>query len=154
MSSKYTFDSIEEFDEKIQRLLILSANIARTNHIPPQEPNIHLDYEGLQNYLDRIEEKIFLLDLSCSDGSLIQEEMQNSIRMIRHGSLLYHALTEHRENKSLLKEDLNNLYTQLDSLLAIHHKLWMARNRSGGFSKSISHMLHLLRFYQKQLKEL
>lgn len=154
MSSKYTFDSLEEFDEKIQRLLILSANIARTNHIPPQKAEIHLDYEGLQAYLNDIEEKIPALELCCDDGCLIKEEMENSIRMIRHGALLYHALTADRENKDLLKKDLESLYCQLDGLLKIHHRLWMSRNRAGGFGKSISHMLHLLKFYQKQLKEL
>lgn len=154
MSSKYTFDSLKEFDEKIQRLLILSANIARTNHIPPQKPEIHLDYEGLQSYLDDIEDRISSLDLYCDDGDLIKEEMRNGIRMIRHGALLYHTFTEDRENKDLLKKDLESLYCQLDGLLKIHHGLWMSRNRTGGFSKSISHMLHLLKFYQTQLKEL
>lgn len=154
MSSKYTFDSLEEFDEKVQRLLTLSANIARTNHIPPKEPVIHLDYTGLQDYLDNLEREISILSLSSTEGNLILDEMRNSIRMIRHGSMLYYVLTEHRNNKKQLKEDLHNLYSQLDYLLKIHYSLWMARNRTGGFKKSISHMQHLLQFYQKQLKEL
>ena len=154
MSSKYTFDSLKEFDEKVQRLLTLSANIARTNHIPPKEPVIHLDYTGLQNYLNDLEAEISNLSLSSTEGKLILDEMRNSIRMIRHGSMLYYVLTEHRNNKEQLKKDLNSLYSQLDYLLKIHYDLWMARNRTGGFKKSISHMQHLLRFYQKQLKEL
>lgn len=154
MSSKYYFDSLEEFDSKMQRLLTLSANIARTNHIPEQEPVINLDYSGLMTYLDDVEEKISALNLNCADHELITEEMKNGIRMIRHGATLYHALKEHRENPELLKADLKSLYEQLDGLLRIHYGLWMARNRRGGFSKSIAHMLHLLKFYKKLIKEL
>lgn len=154
MSSKYTFDTLEEFDNKVQRLLTLSANIAKTNHIPYKEPVIRLDYQGLQAYLDKLEERISSLKLGCREGSLILEEMKNSIRMIRHGSMLYHSLTFHREDKDVLKEDLQSLLTQLEKLLPIHYELWMARNRRGGFSKSTAHMQHLLKFYRKQLKEL
>lgn len=154
MSSKYTFDSLEEFDSKMQRLLTLSANIARTNHIPAKEPAIHLDYQGLMDYLDDIENKIESLNMHCEENELITEEMKNGIRMIRHGAMLYHSLTEHREDKALLKADLISLYEQLDSLLRIHYGLWIARNRKGGFSKSIAHMLHLLKFYKKLIKEL
>ena len=74
--------------------------------------------------------------------------------MVRHGSMLYLSLAGHRQDKELLKADFISLYEQLNSLLQEHHRLWCARNRRGGFSKSISHMLHLLRFYQKQIKEL
>lgn len=154
MSSKYSFDSPEEFDSKMQRLLTLSANIARTNHIPAREPVLAPDYEGLQGYLDKMEEKIDALRLSCADASLITAEMRNGIRMIRHGSMLYRSLAGHRQDKELLKADFISLYEQLDSLLREHYRLWCARNRRGGFGKSISHMLHLLRFYQKQIKEL
>jgi len=154
MSSKYSFDSFEEFDSKIQRLLTLSSKIADTNHIPPKKPVIHMDYMGLQKYLNQLEEKISCLSLDCSEGSLIIEEMKNGIRMIRHGSMLYYSLTEHRKEPELLKSDLKSLSSQLDALLKIHYKLWIARNRSGGFSKSISHMLHLLKFYQREIKEL
>ncbi len=154
MSSKYTFDSLEEFDSKMQRLLTLSANIARTNHIPPKEPVIALDYKGLTEYLDRLEEKISALRLSCDDGPLIIGEMRNGIRMIRHGAMLYHSLTGHKQEKELFKEELADLYKQLDALLKEHYSLWIARNRQGGFDKSSAHMFHLLRFYRKMIKEL
>ena len=154
MSSKYTFDSLEEFDSKMQRLLTLSANIARTNHIPPKEPVIALDYKGLTEYLDGLEEKISALRLSCDDGPLIIGEMRNGIRMIRHGAMLYHSLTGHRQEKELFKEELADLDKQLDALLKEHYSLWIARNRQGGFDKSSAHMFHLLRFYRKMIKEL
>lgn len=154
MSSKYTFDSLEEFDSKMQRLLTLSANIARTNHIPPKEPVIALVYEGLGGYLDELEEKISSLRLHCNDGPLIIDEMRNGIRMIRHGSMLYHSLAAHRQEKELFIKELHSLYEQLDALLKEHYRLWIARNRRGGFDKSSAHMLHLLRFYRKLIKEL
>lgn len=154
MASKYAFDSLEEFDSKIQRMMILSANIARTNHIAIADKDIHLDYNGLLGYLDEIGNRIQALKLDCAEGDLMIAEMQNSIRMIRHGARLYYALTEHRHDAAALKTDLQDLFQQLDSLMQIHYRLWMARNRTGGFSESISHMQHLLKFYQKQIKQL
>ncbi len=58
------------------------------------------------------------------------------------------------QEKELFKEELADLYKQLDALLKEHYSLWIARNRQGGFDKSSAHMFHLLRFYRKMIKEL
>lgn len=154
MSSKYYFDTIEEFDLKMDRLLKLSANIAKTNGIPEQELVINFDYTNLCSYLDDISLRIDKLNLNSQEGILIKEEMENGIRMVHHGAKLYHSLKNHRDDKELLTRDLKELFILLDDILIKHYKLWMKRNRSGGFSRSSSHINHLLTFYRKTIKEL
>lgn len=154
MSSKYSFNTIEEFDLKMDRLLKLSANIAKTNDIPEQEPLINFDYTNLCSYLDDISLRINTLNLNSPEGLLIKEEMENSILMVHHGAKLYHSLKNHRDDKELLTKDLKELFTLLDDILKKHYKLWMKRNRPGGFSRSSSHINHLLTFYRKTIKEL
>ena len=73
MSSKYYFDSIEEFDEKMERLLTLSANIARTNHIPEKPACIEMDYAEMTAYLNRVEQEIHAARFECPVNLLLSE---------------------------------------------------------------------------------
>lgn len=153
MSSKYTFESIEEFDAKMERLLTLSANIARTNSIPPREPAIRMDFAAMKEYLDRVETEISEISLSCADAALIRAEMTNGLRMVRHGLHLYHTMTALRDDQEAFSREMAILFDDLDEILKIHYSLWTARNRSGGFQRSTAHMNHLLFFYKKMQKE-
>lgn len=153
MSSKYTFESIEEFDAKMERLLTLSANIARTNSIPPREPAIRIDFTAMKEYLDRVETEISDISLSCADAALIRAEMTNGLRMVRHGLHLYHTMTVLRDDPEAFSREMAVLFDDLDEILKIHYSLWTARNRSGGFQRSTAHMNHLLFFYKKMQKE-
>lgn len=149
ISSKYYFDSLEEFDEKIERLLTLSANIARTNHIPERDKKIFMNYEELKAYLDHLEGKIEKAAIQSSDGPLIKAEMKNGLHMVMHGARLYYTLKELREQKALFASEMQLLFQDLDRILKEHYRLWTARNRVGGFKRSTAHMLHLLEFYNK-----
>lgn len=151
MSSKYTFDSIEEFDAKMERLLTLSANIAKTNSIPPRKPEICIDFEAMQEYLDRVDGEISEVSMTCSDARLIQSEMKNGLRMVRHGIHLYHTMTALRGDKDAFSREMKKLFDDLDDILKEHYKLWITRNRGGGFERSTAHMNHLLFFYKKMM---
>lgn len=152
MSSKYVFHSIQEFDEKMERLLTLSANIARTNQIPPQKPEINIDYAAMEEYLEQVETRINAASFGCQDGSLIKEEMKNGLRMIRHGIHLYHTMRELREDKPAFRKEMKLLFEDLEDILKTHYQLWISRNRSGGFQRSTQHMNHLLSLYRKMEK--
>lgn len=149
ISSKYTFDSIEEFDAKMKRLLTLSANIARTNSIPPQEPAIRIDFEAMKEYLARVEAEIAAVSMTGPDADLIRAEMKNGLRMVRHGIRLYHAMTMLRGDQAAFSREMEALFYDLDEILKIHYNLWTARNRVGGFQRSTTHMNELLFFYKK-----
>lgn len=152
MSSKYTFESFEEFDEKMQRLLTLSANIAATNHIPPQKPIIGISYAELDDFLARVELEIDQADLHGKHADLIRAEMRNGLAMIRHGEHLYRTMTEYRGTPCFTSE-MNILTTELNQILHTHYDLWCARNRTGGFARSTAHMQKLLWFYRKMIAE-
>ena len=89
MSSKYSFSTAEEFSDRMQRLLKISENIARGNGIPFDKPYIHINYTEMKSYLKNIEQRLLELKLSCADGALIKEELQNALRMIRHAAQPY-----------------------------------------------------------------
>lgn len=153
MSSKYVYDSIEDFDAKVTRLLTLSANIAKTNSIPPREPAIHIDFDAMNSYLDRVEREISSVSLGCPDAKLIRAEMRNGLRMVRHGLRLYYTMTVLREDKAAFSHEMKELFNDLDEILKTHYHLWTSRNRIGGFQRSTAHMNYLLSFYKKMQKE-
>ena len=152
MSSKYTYESIEEFDAKMERLLTLSANIAKTNSIPPREPAICVDFAAMKEYLDQVEKEVSETALACADGELIRREMENGLRMVRHGIHLYYTMTVLRDDPGAFSREMAVLFDDLDDILKVHYTLWSARNRSGGFQRSTAHMNHLLFFYRKMQK--
>ena len=152
MSSKYTYESIEEFDAKMERLLTLSANIAKTNSIPPREPAICIDFAAMKEYLDQVEKEVSETALACADGELIRREMENGLRMVRHGIHLYYTMTVLRDDPGAFSREMAVLFDDLDDILKVHYTLWSARNRSGGFQRSTAHMNHLLFFYRKMQK--
>ena len=149
MSSKYTYESIEEFDAKMERLLTLSANIAKTNSIPPREPAICIDFAAMKEYLDQVEKEVSEAALACADGELIRREMENGLRMVRHGIHLYYTMTVLRDDPGAFSREMAVLFDDLDDILKVHYTLWSARNRSGGLQRSTAHMNHLLFFYRK-----
>ena len=153
MSSKYTFDSLEEFDAKIQRLLTLSANIAKTNQIPYKEPVIAIDYPAMDAYLNRVETEIRNASMLSREADLIRSEMINGLRMVRHGIRLYHTMKELRNDLPAFRKEMEYLFADLNEIMKIHYKLWSARNRQGGFQRSTAHMNHLLSFYRKMSRE-
>lgn len=152
MSSKYYFDSIEEFDEKMERLLTLSANIARTNHIPEKSARIEMDYAEMTAYLNRVEQEIHAAQFDCPGNLLLREEMENGLRMVRYGAKLYHTLKDLRGTPAY-RQNMAELADELNAILKVHYKLWCARNRTGGFSRSIAHMQHLIDFCTRQSRE-
>ncbi len=152
MSSKYAFDSVEEFDAKMERLLTLSANIAKTNNIPPRKPEINTDFPAMNDYLEKVDTEIKTASLCCADSERIKEEMTNGLRMIRHGIHLYHTMKVLRDNKPAFRREMKVLFEDLDEILKVHYRLWMSRNRCGGFQRSTEHMNRLLAFYRRMMK--
>ena len=137
----------------MERLLTLSANIARTNSIPPREPAIRIDFAAIKEYLDRVEAEISDVSLTCADAGLIRAEMAGGLRMVRHGLHLYYTMTVLRDDPQAFSREMAILFDDLDEILKNHYALWTARNRNGGFQRSTAHMNHLLFFYRKMQKE-
>ena len=148
MSSKYAFDSIAEFDEKMERLLILSANIAKTNGIAPQPARIGMQDGEMQAYLKLLSNKIDAATLNCPESELIRSEMHSGLSMVRHGALLYKTMTADRHSPDF-SDRLTALSNDLDDIMKTHYSLWCARNRTGGFARSTAQMNQLIDFYSR-----
>ena len=147
MCSKYVFHSREEFSAKMEQMLAHSASIAKTNHIQPKENGIHIDFPAMQSYLETVALEIESLTLAGPDGALIKQEMKNGLRMVKHGIHLYYTMTELADDTELFQKEMKILYQDLNEILPIHFQCWTARNRLGGFSRSIKQINHLLTFY-------
>lgn len=148
MCNKYTFNNKEEFDAAVVRLIKLCENIAHENSIIPTITGINPDYVAIEKLLSRTEQDLKGVCLNCSDAATIVKEIEMCVKFIRHGLKLYKTMSEYNfDTKSAdftaLKEDIEKIYAE-------HYKLWMKRNRSGGFSRSSAHLNHLIGFYQKE----
>ena len=150
MSSKYSFSTAEEFSDRMQRLLKISENIAKGNGIPFDKPYIDINYTEMKSYLKDVEKRLEDLKLGCADGALIKDELQNALRMIRHGTKLYRVMTQPSSDREVYIGEMSKLFIDLCGIIEKHYDLWVKRNRNGGFTRSIEPMQHLLEFYTKE----
>ena len=130
----------------------LTAWFCNRFSIPPREPAICIDFAAMKEYLDQVEKEVSEAALACADGELIRREMENGLRMVRHGIHLYYTMTVLRDDPGAFSREMAVLFDDLDDILKVHYTLWSARNRSGGFQRSTAHMNHLLFFYRKMQK--
>jgi hexosaminidase len=97
------------------------------------------DYDGLNKFLDSKEALVSRVKIKSADSLLIRDEYLNSIRLIRLGSGLqsyvhFRTSMNRDEEKSQLKA-LNKLGRKY---LDENHRLWMLRNKPGGYDHSIA----------------
>jgi hypothetical protein len=97
------------------------------------------DYQGLQNFIDSKEKMLKYVKIHTPDSLVIRDEYLNSIRLIRLGAALQNYidfrntlnLQEEKSRLQLMKE-LCNQY------LIENKRLWMIRNKPGGYDRSIA----------------
>jgi hypothetical protein len=102
------------------------------------------DYDGLMDYLERNERILEALSLQIPDSSLVKDEYRNAIRLIRLGAGLKQYIGE-REILGVQGE-LERLQ-QMDKLctdyLSENKRLWLQRNKPGGYDLSIGTLVSL-----------
>jgi hypothetical protein len=103
------------------------------------------DYNGLQKFLDSKEALLGSVRITTSDSLLTHDEYLNAIKLIRLGAGLqkyiqFRGQLSDDEEKSLLKtlKDLGRQY--LDE----NHRLWLLRNKRGGYDRSTAVLNTLL----------
>jgi hypothetical protein len=103
------------------------------------------DYNGLQKFLDSKEALLGSVRITTSDSLLTRDEYLNAIKLIRLGAGLqkyiqFRGQLSDDEEKSLLKtlKDLGRQY--LDE----NHRLWLLRNKRGGYDRSTAVLNTLL----------
>jgi len=110
------------------------------------------DYQGLQKFIDSKEVLLNKVSLMTPDGMNIRDEYLNAIRLIRLGAGLQ-SYTQFRgnltrdEEKSQLKalKDLGRQY------LKENHRLWLLRNKPGGYDRSTAVLNTLMKQVDERL---
>jgi hypothetical protein len=96
------------------------------------------DYSGMYTFLDEKEALLKAADMKISDSTMVRDEYLNAIRLLRTGTTLQHYI----ENRNDLKPDdrkaeLTRILNLLDDYLKENNRLWLARNKEGGYETSI-----------------
>jgi hypothetical protein len=95
------------------------------------------DYQGLQKFIDSKEALLQKVKIRSADSLLIRNEFENAIRLIRLGAGLqsymdFRARMDISEEKTQLKS-LKFIGTQY---LVENKRLWLLRNKPGGYDRS------------------
>ncbi|MEJ1238278.1 glycoside hydrolase family 20 zincin-like fold domain-containing protein [Chryseolinea sp. T2] len=109
--------------------------------------------KSLLSYLSQMGEVLNHVSLDRPDSALILAEYRNAIRMIRASALLKHYNLFHlEESDEQNRTTLTEISTLCPIILSEHERVWMARNKSGGYEGSIETLKKLQSDAGKQLE--
>jgi hypothetical protein len=97
------------------------------------------DYHGLNDFIDSKEKLLKDVKIYTPDSLVIRDEYINSIRLIRLGTALQNYIDF--RNTLNLQEEKSRLQSMKDlcsQYLTENKRLWMIRNKSGGYDMSIA----------------
>jgi hypothetical protein len=103
------------------------------------------DYEGMKKFIDSKEAMFSKVRMQSSDSTLIIEEYLNSIKIIRMGVSLQYYI-KNRANLSI-DEEKSQLQTMRElgnSYLSENKRLWLIRDKPGGYDRSTASLNNLL----------
>ncbi len=113
---------------------------------------LKFDYQGLNNFLASKEELLIKSSVGTPDSSLVKDEYLNAIRLIRLGS----GLKSYIESRSSLSSDdqksqLKVLRELGTNYLEDNKRLWLSRNRPGGYDRSTAVLNNLMNQIDKRI---
>jgi hypothetical protein len=103
------------------------------------------DFAGVYKFLDHQEALLERADLQTSDGSLIRDEYRNAIRLVKLGINLQ-QYTGNRRNMTREEErvQLQTMQELGKKYLEENRRLWLLRNKSGGYERSTAALNSLM----------
>jgi hexosaminidase len=106
------------------------------------------DYNGLQTFIDSREILLKNVKIGSQDSMVIRDEYLNSIKLIRLGAALQNYI-EFRNtlNTKEEKSRLQSMKELCNKYLIENKRLWMIRNKPGGYDRSVG----LLNSLNKQI---
>ena len=111
------------------------------------------DFSGLFAFLDENEALLNNSSLQTPDSMLIIDEYHNAIRLLRVGANLQYYIQKRSEmTLHERKIQLQTLSSNLKYFLSENKRLWMLRNKPGGYEKSTASLHSLLTEIDKQLE--
>jgi hypothetical protein len=130
----------EIFDKVISGIIGLTKDLAPemgTIFTEKYENRLAFDYAGLQKFLDSEEEQLNKSKLETADSLQVKNEYLNAIRLIKLGANLQ-RYTDFQETMSL-SDQKSALIAMRDlgmKYLEENKRLWMLRNKPGGYDTS------------------
>jgi hexosaminidase len=110
------------------------------------------DYPGIQEFIDSKEQLLKTVKIKSPDSAIVLDEYKNAIRLIRLGVELQ-KYTDFRSSMNAAEE--RSSLTAMKQLgkryLDENKKLWMLRNRSGGYETSVGPLNLLMQQVDKRL---
>lgn len=153
ITSKYRFDSLEDYKEKMHMLATLTEHIAQENHIPYDGFQDKMNGSKVSTYINEVFSKLEAIRLNTEDGVLIHKEIKVNARMALHGAKLHYVMTNlYERDRAEAKIKFQELYDDMKDIMRLHYELWIQRNKKGGFSRSVEQMKHLCKFYRRESK--
>lgn len=103
------------------------------------------DYEGLNSFLDEKEATLLKCQLNTADGQIVKDEYFNTIHLIRTGVMLQYYIEKRagmdaETEKSTLLSIKESCIKYLDE----NQRLWLLRNKQGGYERSIQPLMNLI----------
>lgn len=155
ITSKYRFDTFKEYGKKMKMLAALTNHIAEENDIPYNGFQDTMEGKKVVTYVGEVFAELDEIPISAKDAVLIKDELRNSVRMVCHAAALHHVMTQvYEKDRTKAKRIFSELYKDMLDIRKIHYELWVKRNKKGGFSRSSEQMLHLCKFYRKEMDSL
>jgi hexosaminidase len=144
------------FDKMIEGVTGLMGETAPelVQEFKNQYNNRHsFDYNGLNDYLDSKQILLEKTSLRTADSSLVKDEYINAIRLIRLGS----GLKNYVENRNSLSPDeqistLKGLRELGLKYLEENKRLWLTRNKPGGYDRSTAVLNTLMNQIDKRIE--
>jgi len=110
------------------------------------------DYTGMKEFIDSKESLLAEVRIQDRDSSLITDEYRNSIQLIRLGVKLQYYI-QNRANLSVVEEksQLQAMKELCNKYLSENKRLWLVRNKPGGYDRSTASLNNLLNQIDKRL---
>jgi hexosaminidase len=136
-------------------IIALMGDIAPEMVTAYEEKNTNrhpFDYKGMYEFLNSNEKLLSQVEIQSSDSLLLRDEYRNALKLIRTGVNLQDYI-HNRRNFSLAEEKSELLAIQagLQNYLAENQRLWLARNKPGGYQRSTAALNNLLQQIEKKL---
>lgn len=111
------------------------------------------DFEGMKTFLANGEMALSKASPSCPDSTLVKAEYFNAIRLVRLGCDLKEFITKRNDLKiAEQREKLIALRDTCRAYLDENQRLWLERNKPGGYVRSTSSLVGLINQIDEQLK--
>jgi len=143
------------FDKMVNGFSSLMGDISPETVVSFKDDYVNrhtFDYEGLVSFLDAKTDLLHKVKLESPDSLLIRDEYRNAIRVIRLGASLKNYI--HNRNNLDTAEEKDVLQTMKDlckRYLEENKRLWLIRNKPGGYERSIGTLNTLMKQIDERL---